>query len=65
MQWYTYAAQKGEVQAQLYLADYFQENDHYDKNQAKYWLEKALVQIFPDAADLTQISPDYKELMKD
>ena len=63
IQWYTYAAQKGEVQAQLYLANYYQESEHYDKIQAKYWLEKALKQLFPNATDLSQVSPDYKKLL--
>ncbi len=62
LQWYTYAAQKGEVQAQLYLANFYQEKEQFDKNQAKYWLEKALKQLFPNTTDLTQVSPDYKKL---
>lgn len=62
LQWYTYAAQKGEVQAQLHLANYYQESEHYDKNQAKFWLEKALYQLFPNATDLSEVSPDYKRL---
>lgn len=64
LQWYTYAAQKGEVQAQLYLANFYQESEHYDKNQAKYWLEKALKQLFPDVTDLSKVSPDYKKLLE-
>ena len=61
LQWYTYAAQNGEVQAQLYLADYYQD-ERPDKLQAVYWLEKALRQLFPDAQDLTKVSPDYERL---
>ena len=63
LQWYTYAAQKGEVQAQLYLADFYQ-NVQPDKVLAKYWLEKALKKLFPGATDLSQVSPDYKKLME-
>ena len=64
LQWYAYAAQKGEVQAQLYLADYYQ-NEQPDKEKAKYWLEKALHQLFPDATDLSKVSPDYKKLLEE
>ena len=64
LQWYTYAAQNGEVQAQLYLADYYQ-NEKPDKVQAKHWLEKALRQLFPDAQDLTKVSPDYERLINE
>lgn len=65
LQWYIYAAQNGEVQAQLYLANFYQEAEHYDKNQAKHWLEKALRQLFPDAQDLTKVSPDYERLINE
>ena len=64
LQWYIYAAQSGEVQAQLYLADYYQ-NENPDKVQAKHWLEKALRQLFPDAQDLTKVSPDYERLINE
>ena len=64
IQWYTYAAEKGEVQAQFYLADYFQNSSNKDYIKAKNYLEKALKQTFPEITDYTQVSPQYETLIK-
>ena len=58
--WYLAAAQLGDPQAQLKLAEIYR--DKGDISNAVYWMEKALRLLFPNVADLTTISPDLEEL---
>ncbi len=62
IQWYSYAANKGDIQADFYLADYYQK--HKDYRQAKDYLEKALKQTFPDETDFSKVSPQYASLLE-
>ena len=59
-QWYLTAARQNDPQAQLKLSALYEANG--DIPNAILWLEKALTFLFPDAEDLTQVSPDLVRL---
>ena len=58
--WYQKAANLNDPQAQMKLSHLYEEQG--DSDQAVYWLERALRQLFPDSDDLTLVSPDLKRL---
>lgn len=64
VQWYQFAADKGDIQAQYYLASYYQEKDSIDLDKAKQYLEKALTQTFPKETDFSKVSPSYAALLE-
>ena len=65
VEWYTFAANRGEMQAENYLFHYYDELPEPDKEKAFYWLEKMLKEIFPEEKDLTRVSADYERLRKE
>ena len=65
IEWYTYAANHGEVQAENYLFHYYDEAPNQDKQKAFYWLEKMLKEAFPKESDLARVSADYERLQKE
>ena len=65
LEWYTYAANRGEIQAENYLFHYYNEAPTPDKQKAFYWLEKMLKTIFPDEQNLARVSADYERLQKE
>ena len=65
IEWYTYAANRGEIQAENYLFHYYDELPEPDKKQAFYWLEKMLKTVFPNEQNLARVSADYERLQKE
>ena len=65
LKWYTYAANRGEVQAENYLFHYYDKGNRRDKQLAFYWLTKMLQAAFPGEADLSRVSADYERLKKE
>ena len=65
IEWYTFAANRGEIQAENYLFHYYDELDPPEKQKAFYWLEKMLKEIFPKEKDLGRFSADYERLKKE
>ena len=65
IEWYTYAANRGDIQAENYLFHYYDELPEPDKKQAFYWLEKMLKTIFPEEQNLARVSTDYERLQKE
>ena len=65
LQWYIYAANRGEMQAANYLFHYYDESVPPNKQQAFYWLEKMLKSVFPGESDLARVSADYERLKKE
>ena len=63
LEWYTYAANRGEIQAQNYLFHYY--DDAYAPDKAFYWLEKMLAAVFPEESDFSRVSADYERLKKE
>ena len=64
IEWYTYAANHGEAQAQNYLFHYYDEQNPPDTKKAFYWLEKTLKNAFPGEMNLVKVSADYERLKK-
>ena len=65
VEWYTFAADRGEIQAENYLFHYYDELPEPNKQKAFYWLKKMLKEIFPEETDLARVSMDYKRLKKE
>lgn len=65
LEWYTYAANHGEVQAENYLFHYYDTAPIPDKKKAFYWLEKMLKTVFPNEQNLARVSADYERLQKE
>ena len=65
IEWYTFAANRGEIQAENYLFHYYDELPKPDKKKAFYWLEKMLKEIFPQEKDFAHVSADYERLRKE
>ncbi|MGN0919777.1 MAG: tetratricopeptide repeat protein, partial [Alphaproteobacteria bacterium] len=65
IEWYTFAATRGEIQAENYLFHYYDELPTPDKKQAFYWLEKMLKTIFPGEENLARVSADYERLQQE
>ncbi|MBR6231877.1 MAG: tetratricopeptide repeat protein, partial [Alphaproteobacteria bacterium] len=65
IEWYTFAANRGEMQAENYLFHYYDELPQPNKEEALYWLEKMLKSAFPEETDLTRISADYERLRRE
>ena len=65
IEWYTYAANRGEIQAENYLFHYYDEASNPDKQKAFYWLEKMLKTVFPNEKNLAHVSADYERLQKE
>ena len=64
LEWYLYAADKGDIQSEFYVADYYQQYKHRDYPKAQKYLEMALKQTFPKETDFSKVSPQYADLMK-
>lgn len=60
IKWLEEAGKKNYTPAQLKLANLYE--DLGQKEQAIYWLERAMRQLFPGVEDLTTVSPKLKEL---
>ena len=60
IEWYLLAAKQNDPQSQMKLSQLYESLG--DKEQAIFWLEKALHNLFPDVDDLTTVSPDLKRL---
>lgn len=58
--WYLIAARQNDPQAQIKLSRLYEEKGQID--EAVLWLEKALRYMFPNATDLTTVSPDLIRL---
>ena len=65
LEWYTYAANHGEIQAENYLFHYYDELPQSDKQKALFWLEKMLKEVFPKEQNLARVSADYERLKKE
>ncbi len=65
LEWYTYAANHGEIQAENYLFHYYDELPQPDKQKALFWLEKMLKTVFPKEQNLARVSADYERLKKE
>ena len=65
IEWYTFAANRGEMQAENYLFHYYDESPEPNKEKAFYWLEKMLKEAFPEEKDLARVSADYERLKKE
>ena len=61
--WLTKAAEQGYVEAQRKLA-WVYTYQHPDPAQAYAWQVISLSALFPDAADLVQVSPDLERLLR-
>ena len=65
IEWYTFAANRGEIQAENYLFHYYDESPNPDKQKAFYWLGKMLKEAFPKEENLARVSADYERLQKE
>jgi TPR repeat protein len=65
IEWYTFAANRGEIQAENYLFHYYDESPNPDKQKAFYWLGKMLKAAFPKEENLARVSADYERLQKE
>ena len=65
LQWYIFAANRGDMQAENYLFHYYDEAAQPDKEKAFYWLEKMLKEAFPKEKNLARVSADYERLKKE
>ena len=65
IEWYTFAVNRGEIQAENYLFHYYDESPNPDKQKAFYWLGKMLKEAFPKEENLARVSADYERLQKE
>ena len=65
IEWYTYAAKHGEIQAENYLFHYYNGLSEPDKEKAFYWLGQMLKEVFPNEQNLARVSADYERLQKE
>lgn len=60
--WYEQAARRGYAPAQLKLSELYEAQTPPDYRQSYEWLERAMRALFPNRADLREVSPDLARL---